>query len=289
MFVKDNSVQGVFAYFQEKLKSQFSEREIKYLAKNFICKRLNWSATNFITQQKRGTVSESDLLYFRDVIKEISSGVPYQYVIGDTFFYNSTLGVNENVLIPRPETEELVDWIISDFKNESKIFLDIGTGSGCIPIAIKKERSKFDVYGLDVSPSAIDLANKNAEKNEVDIILLVHDILDVNIVDKLPQKIDIIVSNPPYIPEKEKAEMKDHVVKYEPEIALFVPDNDPLIFYRLIAKIARERLVENGHLYLEIHENLSADVVKLLTSENFTNIELRKDLQGKNRMVKAKK
>lgn len=211
---------------------------------------------------------------------------PVQYILGMTQFMDLDFKVNENVLIPRPETEELVRWIISDCENqESRInILDIGTGSGCIAIALAKNLKNARVYALDISDGALEIAKKNAVRNQVDVELIQADIL---ILDKLGIKFDIIVSNPPYVRMVEKDTMKSNVVEHEPGIALFVSDDDPLVFYRKIVEFAQSNLKKDGMLYFEINQYLAKETKRLL-EEFFPEIELRKDMFGNDRVLKGK-
>jgi release factor glutamine methyltransferase len=210
---------------------------------------------------------------------------PVQYILGTTQFMDLDFKVNENVLIPRPETEELVRWIISDCENqESKInILDIGTGSGCIAITLAKNLKNAKVYALDISEGALEIAKENAVNNQVDVELIQANILILN---KLGIKFDIIVSNPPYVRLVEKDTMKSNVVEHEPEIALFVSDDDPLVFYRKIVEFAQSNLKKDGILYFEINQYLAKETKELL-EEKFSKIELRKDIYENYRMLKA--
>lgn len=213
---------------------------------------------------------------------------PVQYVTGTSWFYGMELKVSQDVLIPRPETEELAEWIIADvhMAGTSPRILDIGTGSGAIPLALKKNLPDAQVSGLDVSAGALNIARENAERLSLDVNFELVDILDTTIT--LPGY-DIIVSNPPYICERERVDMQEHVVSYEPNIALFVPDEDPLRFYRRIGKVALEQLPAGGSLYFEINEAFGQETVALLISQGFDEVILRQDLFGKDRMIKATK
>ena len=288
MFVKNNSLEEVLKYFKSELSERFTSREIRQISRQLICKRMNWTETDLFTNSKY-TFSESDLLFFRSKIKTLLSGEPFQYVIGECFFYNVILKTDKRALIPRPETEELVHQIISDFKNKKIKLLDIGTGSGCIPIALKKENPSWDVYAVDVDEDALKLAKENAALNETSINFSKLDILDetsTQFQDNL--NFDVIVSNPPYILESEASEMKSHVLDFEPHKALFVK-NDPLIFYKIILKFAKFNLSEDGFVYFEIHENYSNEVKNLILRNGFKNVEIISDLQGKDRIVKGKR
>ena len=190
-------------------------------------------------------------------------------------------------MIPRPETEELVDWILNDEKNKnytSKSIVDIGSGSGCIAISLAKNLANAKVYALDVSEEALQVAAKNAAFHNLEIEFLTEDILSAT---ALPQKFDVIVSNPPYVRELEKHEIKNNVLNNEPHLALFVADEDALIFYRKIANLAQTYLEPNGNLYFEVNQYLGQETYQLLKEIGFTNIELRKDIYGNDRMIRA--
>ncbi len=214
---------------------------------------------------------------------------PLQYITGMAYFMDLELKVNADVLIPRPETEELVAWIISDYQaeqNKALNILDIGTGSGCIAIALAKNLPNAKVYALDVSTKALEVVHQNATLNNVDLTLVQKDILNPEL--DLELKFDIIVSNPPYVRELEKEKIKENVKAYEPSLALFVPDEDALLFYRAIVAFAKEHFSEKGSLYLEINQYLGKETKALLEAHNFLEIELRKDLFGNDRMLKGK-
>lgn len=213
---------------------------------------------------------------------------PVQYVLHEAWFYRMPLYVDEHVLIPRPETEELVEWIITGGKagQQPVSIIDIGTGSGCIPIALKKNIPSADVWALDISDEALAVAKRNAETQQANITFQQADILTTSHTSTFPL-FDIIVSNPPYIPQSDEKQMHPNVLKYEPHIALFVYDNDPLLFYNAIADFAQTHLQKNGSLYFEIHEAMGEAIEKLLTQKGFTDVLVKKDMQGKYRMVKA--
>ena len=218
-------------------------------------------------------MSDSMDALLKKYIEELATHKPVQYVLHEAWFCGMKFYVDENVLIPRPETEELVEWIISDIQNKNISILDIGTGSGCIAIAVKKKLPGVTVYACDISEKALAVAKQNALNNNVEIEFIQADILHE--INKLP-KVDIIVSNPPYIPISQKREMNKNVVDHEPHLALFVGDEDPLIFYRVIKSI------HASDYYFETHEELAPDVAAL-----FSSAEIKKDMQGRNRMVKA--
>ncbi|KQN38821.1 hypothetical protein ASE92_05210 [Pedobacter sp. Leaf41] len=233
--------------------------------------------------------SVMDFVHFQkllSILNDLIIGKPIQYILGEAHFYGLVFIVNENVLIPRPETEELVDWIISALKlkpTDSIKILDIGTGSGCIPITLKKHLSKASVSTLDVSADALEVAQRNAVQLNTPLSFIHANILKYS----GEEKYDVIVSNPPYIRELEKIDMHSNVLNYEPKLALFVDDNNPLIFYNAISDFAKTNLKPTGNLYLEINEFLSSETMEMLSAKGFTSIDLRKDMQGKNRMIKA--
>lgn len=229
-------------------------------------------------------IHEQQLL---SILNDLQLGKPLQYILGEAHFYGLVFKVNEHVLIPRPETEELVDWIIADSTLQLTVdgfkILDIGTGSGCIPVTLKKHLPKAQVSTLDVSAEAIAVARQNAMQNGVEVDFIEADILSF----KSELKFDVIVSNPPYIRLLEQEEMHDNVLANEPHLALFVSDEDPLIFYKAIASFAQTNLNPGGKLYFEINEYLGEETVNMLDAKVFKNIELRKDMQGKDRMVRC--
>lgn len=218
---------------------------------------------------------------------------PIQYIIGNTEFYGLKVKVNTHTLIPRPETEELVDWILRDIGNqESEVnILDIGTGSGCIAVALAKNLPNAKVYAIDVSEEALSVAKENAKLNDVKIEFIHQDILSLDNADQVlsSRKFDIIVSNPPYVRVQEKSEIKNNVLNYEPHLALFVENNDPFLFYKVIAQFAVENLKPKGQLFFEINQYLGKEMVQLLKYYKFKNIELKKDLFDNNRMIKSTK
>lgn len=232
--------------------------------------------------------SKEQLLMWDTLLEQLKLEIPVQYLLGKTSFYGLDFHVNDAVLIPRQETEELVDWIISSaelLKSEGPLrILDIGTGSGCIAITLAKNISNAHVFALDVSEDALATARNNALDNDVTVTFISQNILET--VD-LDQKYDIIVSNPPYVRNLEKHEIKKNVLDNEPHLALFVEDHDALIFYKKIAALAQKNLVESGFLFFEINQYLGPEMVDLLQHYNFKNIELRKDIYGNDRMTRA--
>lgn len=223
------------------------------------------------------------------ILTELKTSKPIQYILGHTEFHGLPFKVNPSVLIPRPETEELVEWIISSAGNSkfaAGSILDIGTGSGCIAISLKKNLPEFDVSAVDISPEALQTAKENADLNKVDINFVRDNILSTKS-EIVNRKSKIIVSNPPYVTMQDKTQMHQNVTDFEPHTALFVPENDPLIFYKAIADFASKNLETGGLLFFEINESYGEQIVELLKYKKFNNIELRKDMSGRNRMAKA--
>ena len=226
-----------------------------------------------------------------EVVERMKSKEPIQYILGTADFYSIPFEVNSSVLIPRPETEELVDLIISENSTSiGKNILDIGTGSGCIAITLQKNIKTAHVYAVDISAEALNVARRNAVQNQTDVTFIQTDILQLEKAQKdIPYTFDIIVSNPPYIKQEEKKEMEQNVLDFEPHLALFVPDQDPLLFYRQIAEFGREKLKENGLLYFEINAACGEITCKMLQEKGYNKVQLIKDLSGKDRIIKAYK
>jgi release factor glutamine methyltransferase len=233
--------------------------------------------------------TEAEISQWNLVLEQLKIEIPIQYILGKTHFYGLEFQVNPNVLIPRPETEELVDWIIKTNSNGNlspiKI-IDIGTGSGCIAISLAKNLPNASVFALDVSKKALEIAQKNAIQNETKITFIEKNILEIT---NFEQQFDVIVSNPPYVRNLEKAEIKKNVLENEPHLALFVADDDALLFYRKIGQIAMKNLQSGGQLYFEINQYLGKETVDLLADLGFQNIELRQDIYGNNRMISCRK
>lgn len=232
--------------------------------------------------------SDTEINTWNIFIEQLKLHIPVQYLLGTTHFYGLEFYVNNNVLIPRSETEELVDWILKDIAISGhdlhiKI-LDIGTGSGCIAVSLAKNLINAQVFAIDISEKALATAQKNADLNKVDVTFIQKNILETS---NLDQEFDVIVSNPPYVRNLEKAEIQKNVLDNEPHLALFVEDNDALIFYKKIAELALKNLSKNGVLYFEINQYLGKETVKLLANLGFKNIELRKDIYGNDRMIKS--
>lgn len=230
-------------------------------------------------------LTSQEIIKWDAVLNALKQQKPIQYIFGTAHFYGLELKVNENTLIPRPETEELVEWIIKENENKGKInILDIGTGSGCIAITLAKNLPDATVYAIDVSAEALKVAQENAKANNVDVTFWQKDILTT---EALPEQFDVIASNPPYVRNLEKQEIKSNVLDYEPHLALFVDDNDPLLFYRKIAILAKKGLTSKGKLYFEINQYLGKETAEMLQEYHYKNVEVKKDLYGNDRMAGA--
>ncbi|OAB27406.1 release factor glutamine methyltransferase [Flavobacterium fryxellicola] len=238
--------------------------------------------------------SAAEIVVWNSILAPLKQEIPIQYLLGKTSFYGLDFIVNEHVLIPRPETEELVDWMLADNRKKQHAttlkMLDIGTGSGCIAISVAKNLPNATLFAIDVSEKALATAKKNAANNAVNVHFIHQNILEaitLSAVEGIDEKFDIIVSNPPYVRNLEKEEIKKNVLDNEPHLALFVEDDDALIFYKKIAELAQENLTENGQLYFEINQYLGAAMIDLLQQLHFKNIELRKDIYGNDRMIRC--
>lgn len=251
------------------------------LQHDYHMRRIDWAL------QPDFVFDASQLERWNTLLQALLDQVPIQYLLGQTEFYGLPFKVSPAVLIPRPETEELVAWILSEAQNQPPVkILDIGTGSGCIAIALAHHLPGAQVSAMDVSAQALALAQENARMHQVQVRLIRQDILQTN---QLDESYPIIVSNPPYVRELEKEEMRPNVLEHEPHLALFVPDDDALKFYRKIAALAWQHLTSPGSIYLEINQYLGAESIRLLQEIGFTDIELRKDIYGHDRMIRAVK
>lgn len=271
-------IRDIRPYFSQKLAVIYGENEAKSMAYWSIESVLGLSKSDCIMKQLESVATE-DCERFLEIVARLENQEPIQYILGDCFFYSMRFEVNEHTLIPRPETEELVRWVLEDKFTSA---LDIGTGSGCIAISLAKN-SAAQILALDISEKALEVAKRNAKTNKVDISFLKADILKVPSLNKY----DVIVSNPPYVLESEKEVMRRNVLKHEPHTALFVPDNNALLFYEAIAQFAQFHLNSSGKLFFEINEQKGKETQEMLQKKGFQEIEIRQDLQGKDRMVKA--
>ena len=281
MFVTTNNLIDLLPYYKTKLVDIYEDNEIENIF--YVICDYKHNLSRIDVKISNTLLSESELLMHRACIKRLLTNEPIQHIIGETEFYGLPFLVNQDVLIPRPETEELIDFILSTTKDSALTILDIGTGTGCIPITLKSNLPLTKVSAIDISEKALETAIKNARLNKVNVNFSHKDILTNNLTD-LPQ-FDIIISNPPYVLESDKLKMNKNVLDFDPELALFVADENPLLFYKRITTLAVEKLNKNGRLFFEIHENFGKETKQLLINAGFTNVNIINDMQGKNRIV----
>ncbi len=278
--------------YQNTLVNIYEKRELENIFRLILSELTGFRLMDFLVnkdEELQPKIVEKSL----HILKELETGKPPQYVLGHTEFFGLKIRVNENVLIPRPETEELIYWIRStipfiNLSEDSSNILDIGTGSGCIALALKSIFPNAKVNGLDVSGEAIEVAKSNADQNNLQAYFFLCDINDETGYHKLPPY-NLIVSNPPYVTSNDKNQMKPNVLDFEPHLALFAPENDPLKFYKSIASFAQGHLLSNDYLFLECNMNFAHEVSKLLHEKGFREIEIRKDLSERDRMIRCKK
>ena len=271
-------VSNIIPYFRKELSAIFNDREVLNWAYLSIEYLLGYNRSECIIHSEKSIdIRVSDKL--KNIIADLKTNKPFQYILGETYFYGLKIILNMHTLIPRPETEELVEWVLKENFNSA---LDIGTGSGCIAIALAKY-SNADVSAIDISEQALKVAKENEILNSVQVNWSQQDILEV----KSLAKVDLFVSNPPYVLNSEKERMQKNILEYEPHLALFVPDNDPLIFYKKIADIATESLTAGGKLFFEINEYFANELIAILTQIGFVDIQLKKDINDRDRMIKA--
>ena len=285
MKVRSNKIKDILKYYSSQLAEYYDKKEAANLVSLVVQHYLNLSKNQLVLNYDK-PVNESDMLKIHFAYRDLKNQKPVQYIFGETEFYELKFKVNEAVLIPRSETEELVEWIIKDYENntDSLKILDIGAGSGAIAIALKKNMPNSEVTAIDVSEKAIETAKQNSELNRAEVDFRLFDILDFSKHKEL-QSFDVIVSNPPYVRKSEKEKMQKNVLDYEPENALFVEDSNPLEFYDVIADFAKTNLLPNGKLYFEINEAFGKQTKELLANKGFSNVEIRKDINERDRMV----
>lgn len=282
-------MQKAIQYIKNELKGIYSADEIQSLTYLLLSNITGYTKIEIIVN-KNTNFSDVQRAMLNSFVNKLKIHTPIQYIIGKTEFYGLPFLVSDAVLIPRPETEELIEWIIeTSDKNTEVNILDIGTGSGCIAVTLAQQFSKAKVTAFDISEVALEVATQNAELNKVKVNFLKVDILNANNYIGSDSQWEIIVSNPPYVPNCEQAEIQPNVLDHEPHIALFVPDADPLIFYRKIMEFALNHLNPGGYLFFETHRDWAKEIVKLLVNNEFCNVQLRKDLSGNDRMIKAQK
>ncbi len=279
------TISDIVAYIKVKLLNSYPEHEIENFSYLIFEYLLNYTKIDLHIHSNE-IISNSIVKKIFEITNDLKKNKPIQYIFGKTEFYGLPFKLSSNVMIPRQETEELVNWIIKENSKKNIKILDIGTGSGCIAVALAKFLNNSTIEAMDISEKAIDLAENNAKLNKVYVKFYLYNILQHE-ENQMHTKYDIIVSNPPYIKESEKSILPLNVLNYEPKEALFVPDSDPLMFYRAIAKFGLQNLSKKGKIYFEINESLPDDVKNELFKYRYKKIETRKDINGKYRMVKA--
>lgn len=269
------------------LGGRYDKQELASIVRTICCDLLGVSSTTYYIKGKV-TLTDGQELQLNNILERLQQGEPLQYIEGSTPFYGINFKVTPAVLIPRPETAELIDWVVSEHSHIAMRLLDLGTGSGCIAIALSRQLPQATVDACDISPEALAIAKENNQMNNTEVSFFEHDILDLT--TPLPHTYNIIVSNPPYIMQSEHTDMERTVTEWEPHTALFVPDDDALCFYRAIAEIGQtEALHPGGSIYVEINQRLGAETVALFESYGYKEVTLRKDIYGNERMVKAVK
>jgi release factor glutamine methyltransferase len=280
------TLSDILSQFKNELRDMYPENEIRNIGYLVAEQLLNYSKIDFHLKDKE-PISPETAEMFKGTLARLKNWEPVQYIVGATEFYGLPFRVDRRVLIPRPETEELVEWVIRENSGRPVRILDVGTGSGCIAVTLAKNLPQAKVSACDISRDALALAGINAEINRAPVSFFSMDVLNGNV--HVPEKVDLIVSNPPYVRHAEKTLMRRNVLDFEPEHALFVPDENPLVFYRSIALLGRKYLADGGKLYMEINEQFPAEVTRLLENTGYYGIQVRNDLSGKPRMVKGMK
>ncbi len=288
MILADKSVGDLFSVFQQQLQPLYPAEEIRSMLFRLFEHHLGWSRAD-VHLKKAASLNEPSYKIFEDALEQLHRSVPIQYIIGSTQFLGLNLRVTPDVLIPRPETEELASLVIQDHEQTQLAdhsFLDIGTGSGCLALALKDAFRHSGVTAIDNSQAALEIARQNASKNQLFVDFRYVDILRIETSLEFTW-FNTIISNPPYIPESDKTQMHANVLDHEPSSALFVPDENPLIFYQAIADFSMKHLKHSGILYVEIHERFGQTCVSLLMKTGFQKIDVMKDMQGNDRFIRA--
>ena len=284
---RQKRVKQLIDKLQTALSGIYEGHELTAIIRTICCDMLGISSTAYYLKEEVTLTTERGTL-LQGIIDRLRQGEPLQYIEGKAPFCGMEFAVNSSVLIPRPETAELVDWIVCEHATQQPRILDLGTGSGCIAIALSKQLPQATIEACDISAEALTVAKENARTNEAPVSFFTHDMLDLS--TPLPHSYDILVSNPPYIRQSEAADMSIQVTEWEPHTALFVPDDDALRFYRAIAELGQtEALRPGGHIYVEINQALGKETVALFEAYGYQDVELRKDIYGNERMIRVKK
>jgi release factor glutamine methyltransferase len=289
MKINDNNLNSLLKFYKIQLSDTYNDDEITAVF-YLVCDYYLGFSKSDILFKLNDRINQSDLINIYNTCNKLKTGKPIQYILNEAYFFDLKFKVNSSTLIPRPETEELVYLITQTITKKTQClhFVDIGTGSGCIPITLKKQYENSDFYGLDISESALEIANFNAKLNNVDVNFFITDILNANHILNL--KFDCIISNPPYISKSEAVDMEDKVLNFEPSLALFVEDNDPIIFYKKIIDLCLNSLSNNGYLFFELNPFYANDVMNYAYASNlFRTVEIIIDMSGKQRFLIAQK
>jgi release factor glutamine methyltransferase len=278
--LQDNRVMTMRDYLRRGLAGRYDDREAGNIIQELFRSFMGWSKSDLIANQ-HAHISESEMLRFHFALKELKKGKPLQYVLGKAWFRGHEFMVNSSVLIPRPETEELVSLVVLEYQDQNVSILDVGTGSGCIAVSLALELPKAEVSAIDISVEALDVAMQNAVVHEANVRFMQCDILR----ESPGQRFDVIISNPPYIPETEKQQMPENVTMFEPHLALFTTDNDPLLFYRRLIEERNHLLLSGGQYFFEIHEDYKAALETMLNVYNNIQYTFYRDMQEKWRML----
>jgi len=279
-------MQAAIAYIRKELKDHYPPTEIEGLIRFLFATWKQYNTTDLLLR-KDEELNAADQSYLAAAVERLKKQEPVQYILGETEFFGLPFRVTPDVLIPRPETEELVHWVLKAIPTHDPVIMDACTGSGCIAISLKKHLPAATVSGCDISPKALEMAHENARLNQTEINFLEMDLLNPSTSRSL-QPFDVIVSNPPYVTEQEKRTMQENVIRYEPHQALFVPDHDPLKFYTALLRLGERQLKEGGRQFWEINESYGKECVALMKKNGYTGIELRRDINGKNRMISGR-
>jgi release factor glutamine methyltransferase len=282
-----STIQSLRENIKKELAGIYPDREINAITEVLCLHRLDLKRHE-MGLRKHEILMPQDLAWFDGAIRKLREKTPVQHITGEVEFLGMKLGVGPQALVPRPETEELVQWILDDHEGERCSILDIGTGTGCIALALARDLPRARVYATDNSREALRLAADNARRLGISVEFILHDICGDEL-PEVPRHADLIVCNPPYIPEGQKESLDINVRDFDPPSALFVPDEDPLLFYRHISRLGLGLMQPGGMLYCEIHEEFGAQVISLLGESGYGETELRKDINGKDRMVRARK
>ena len=278
-------MQASIKYIRKELAGVYPKEEIEGFVRLLFQHLKNYQLTDLLMKADE-QLSPEETKQIKAIVDRLKQHEPIQYILGETEFFGLPFQVNQHVLIPRPETEELVQWILNQYAGTSPTILDVGTGSGCIPISLKHKLPEANIWACDISKKALETAQANARLNDTEIHFFEMDILHPQLPESFPA-LDVLVSNPPYVTKSEKEQMHPNVLEFEPSGALFVPDHQPLLFYRALADFAKKHLSQTGSLFWEINEAYGEACIALLKEKGFSNVQLKKDINGKDRMIFA--